>query len=366
MVFVVTGLLISEYGLGVFSDNQHLDMLYLLTEITLAFILFTDAASVETETLRKFKTIPLRLICIGLPLSIILGTLVAIGLFEELPLWEAAILATLLTPTDAALSNAIIHNKFIPDIVRRNIAIESGLNDGICLPFLLIFLCLARLDAHEDMTSYWIQFTVLQLTVGPLVGVVIAYLGGRLIRYSTHRKLLADSYQNLVLIALTLIIFGLAELLDGNVFIATYVGGFVVSRYCVCKNLRSFIESEGRILSLFTFLIFGALLIPAISSDINAKIILYAVLSLTLIRMLPVAISLLGTNTNRETVLALGWFGPRGIASIVFGLFIMQSPNIIQKDLIVTATMLGILLSVFFHGISSHIYAVRCIKKTRD
>jgi NhaP-type Na+/H+ or K+/H+ antiporter len=274
--------------------------------------------------LRQNEGLPLRLLGIGMPLTIVLGTVVAALVLTNLTFWEAAIVATVLAPTDAALGQAVVSNPRVPVRVRQALNVEAGLNDGLSVPFLALFLTLAVAEEELQPASYWIRFALEQIGLGALVGLGVGLGGGWLVSQASKRGWMTDSFQRLALLALALIAWALADQIGGNGFIAAFVGGLAVGPTVehVGERLIRFTESEGQLLNLSVFFIFGVLVIGLIQ-PLSWDVALYALLSLSVIRMLPVALSLLGTHLRGVSVLFMGWFGPRGLASIVLGLIVV-------------------------------------------
>ncbi len=356
MVFVLFGLVIGNAGFRLLGMQLENGAIHLLAELTLVVVLFSDASRIDLKLLRSEHDLPVRLLTIGLPLCIAFGTLVAWLLFPNLGFWQAAVLATIVAPTDAALAHAVVTNKLVPIRIRQTISVESGLNDGLCLPLFLIFLCGARVAEHPETTVYWLRFAAMQVGLGPLVGIGVGYVGGKLIEHAAHRESIRHSFLELTTLALALLAFGAAELVGGNGFIAAFCAGLMVGN--VSRVLRGaiheFAEAEGELLTLLMFLVFGAVLAPQVFASITWTAVLYSVLGLTVLRMLPVATSLVGTRLQPETHLFIGWFGPRGVASIVFALVLMEEIAVPARQEIFAVAMVTVGLSVFSHGISAY------------
>jgi NhaP-type Na+/H+ or K+/H+ antiporter len=239
--------------------------------------------------------------------------------------------------------------------IRQTINVESGLNDGIALPAVLFIAALAGAHHGAESASGWINFIGLQLVVGPAVGLAIGYVGARLIDETAQRNWASTTFQGIAILALAVLSFSVAELVGGNGFIAAFVSGMVFGHVIrhACAFLFEFMESEGQLLTLITFLIFGAVLLPEGLANATPATFAYALLSLTVIRMLPVALSLLGTGVSLPTQLFLGWFGPRGLASILFVLLILEESSMLHKDTLLSTTVITVALSVVLHGISA-------------
>jgi sodium/hydrogen antiporter len=354
IVFVAAGMVLGPAGLGVVEFGLDDHTVLLLGEIALALVLFTDAARINLSALRQNEGLPLRLLGIGMPLTIAFGTATAALLLTDLSFWEAAIVGTVLAPTDAALGQAVVSNPRVPVRVRQALNVEAGLNDGLSVPFLALFLILA---AEEESLSanLWIRFALEQVGLGVLVGVGVGLAGGWLVSLASGRGWMSGSFQRLALLALALISWALADQIGGNGFIAAFVGGLAVGPTVeqVGERLIRFTEAEGQLLNLSVFFIFGVLA-AGLVERLSWQIALYAFLSLTLIRMLPVAASLLGTYLRGVSVLFAGWFGPRGLASIVLGLIVIEeAPQLSGAGEIEVVVASTVLLSVLLHGVTA-------------
>ena len=360
MIFVMLGYLISPHLLNlVHLDIEHA-VIDTLAELTLILVLFTDATRIDLYLLIREHTIPVRLLLIGLPLTILLGALAAMPLFG-MGFGAALVLATILAPTDAALGQAVVSNERVPARVRQALNVESGLNDGIVLPILILVLSLANAAAHLETEGSLVQFTLLQIGLGPLVGIAVGYIGGQLVTWATRTGWITYAFQELSALGLAVLAFAAAELVGGNGFIAAFCAGLTVgnSARAICTCLYEFAEAEGQLLTLFVFMIFGGVLLPTVLDGWQRSIVVYAVLSLTAIRMIPVAVSLIGAKLQRETVLFLGWFGPRGLATILFALLVLESSSLAERETILLIAMTTVLLSIFAHGITAYPLANR-------
>jgi sodium/hydrogen antiporter len=353
--FVVAGAILGPAGLALVEFNLDDHTVLLVSEIALSLVLFTDAASINLSVLRQNEGLPLRLLGIGMPLTIALGTASAALLLTDLTFWEAAIVGTVLAPTDAALGQAVVSNPRVPVRVRQALNVEAGLNDGLSVPFLALFLSLAVAEEELQPASYWIRFALEQVGLGILVGVGVGLVGGWLVSWASKREWMSGSFRRLALLALALIAWALADQIGGNGFIAAFVGGLVVgpSVERVGEQLIRFTEAEGQLLNLSVFFIFGVLVVGLLES-LSWQVALYALLSLTVIRMLPVALSLMGTHLRGISLLFAGWFGPRGLASIVLGLIVVaEAPLLAGREEIEAVVASTVLLSVLLHGVTA-------------
>jgi NhaP-type Na+/H+ or K+/H+ antiporter len=367
LVFLVCGYVLANPAWGVLAVDVEVPRMHLLVETTLALLLFSDAAQVNVSRLRQDLAFPARLLGIGLPLSIALGAVGAAVLLDDLTWALAGFVGAALAPTDAALSAPVINDRRVPQRVRRVLNVESGLNDGIATPVVAFTLTVAAAGLGiGDHGSSPEARAVAELTLGVLVGAVVGALGVGLIRACSRRGWIAGGGGRVATMAAALASFSCALALDGNGFIAAFVAGIAFaagqpgSRDARAggpenEDLVELPELVGRLLSLAVWFLFGAAMLPLALDHLSAKTVLYAVLSLTVFRMLPVALALVGSATDRSTVLFVGWFGPRGLASVVFALIAVEelgtgSAVAVEACAVVTLT---VLLSVVLHGVSA-------------
>lgn len=359
LAMAAAGLLVSESGLGLVELAPEREVVVLLAELTLVLVLFTDAARINPRASRGDPgppiRLPIRLLGIGMPLTIAFGALVALWMFDALELWEAALLAVVLAPTDAALGQPVVTSPAVPVRVRRTLNIESGLNDGLAVPFVFLFVALAGPDDAAGL-GFWARFVAEQIGIGALVGIGAGLLGGVLLSWAVRHGVAGDLWEGVAVIALPLSIFAGADLLGGNGFIAAFVGGAMFGRLCGAgrrRRLLLFSESEGHLLELGIFFAFGLAFMPVVIDDISWSAAVYAVLSVTVIRMLPVAVATLGASIDLRTVLFLAWFGPRGLASLVLALIILEEGDVAASEQIFVIAGLTVALSIVLHGLTA-------------
>jgi sodium/hydrogen antiporter len=356
MIFVGIGLLVSPEGLDFISLGANNELILIFAEIALVLILFSDAARIDFTSLKGNRSYPSRLLGIGLPLTIFAGAVTAIILFTGLALPEAALIGAILAPTDAGLGQVIVNSPKVPARIRQALNVESGLNDGGAIPFFALFLVLADAEKENLPASQWLLFAVQQIGLGILVGLVVGLLGGYLVDKAIDKGLMRGKFSWIGFLALAIISFVAADAVGGSGFIAAFVGGFAttLTGKHVSESIIEFTATGGEIFSLAVFFIFGVIA-ASLLPGITLVIIIYAVLSLTLIRMLPVAISLVKTRLRPESVLFIGWFGPRGLASIVLLLITLNdAPGIPGLQTIAVVVSTTILISVFAHGLSAN------------
>ena len=356
MVFVLLGLLFGGGSLASLGMDADQRVIHVLAELTLVLVLFGDAARIDLRVLREEFGLPVRLLGVGLPLTILAGTLIGKLVLPNLTWLEAAALGAILAPTDAALGQAVVSAPSVPLRIRQALNVESGLNDGIALPVVLIFAALASMGGGEGRSAAdWVQFAALQVTLGPLAGVTVAWIGGRLITWSDSREWMDGRFARLAGISLALLSFASAELIGGNGFIAAFVAGMTLgnSQRGKCEYLYSFLEAEGQLLALLVFLLLGLSFAWPTLAESDGNMWLYAGLSLTVVRMVPVAISMIGSGLRPPSVLFLGWFGPRGLASLLFAILILEEADLPHGQLVFNVVILTVLGSVFAHGMSA-------------
>ena len=326
-----------------------------LAEATLALVLFSDASRIDLRALLRGISPPVRLLGIGLPLTIVAGALAAALIFGQLTLGEAVILAVILAPTDAALGQAVFIQPRVPSLVRQSLNVESGLNDGICVP--LLFAAVAAADVGSRIADGRNAATLLleEIGYGIVGGVVAGLLVGAIVVYAGRKDLIDGLWRQVIPAAGAALAYGIANALDGSGFIGAFVAGMVFR--AVIKrdpaDINQLTEEVGNVLNGVTFVLFGAILLGPALGELSWELVLYAVLSLTVIRMVPVAIALLGMRARLPTLGFVGWFGPRGLASIVFAVILIEESQLPHEHLILLAIYFTVGLSVFAHGLTA-------------
>ena len=355
MLFVVIGLLVGSEVLGEIDIDSSSSAVRTLAEATLALVLFCDASRIDLGRLRREAGVPLRLLGIGLPLTIALGAVAAAWVFGQLSVEEAVILAIVLAPTDAALGQAVVTEPRVPQRIRQGLNVESGLNDGICVP--LLFAAVAVADVESEISHGRSPGTLLleEIGYGVVGGVAAGLLIAAIVIYGGRRNLIAPQWRQVIPAAGAALAYGIAVGLHGSGFIAAFVGGMVFRAALKRdpEDLNELSEEVGNVLNGATFVLFGAILLGPALGELSWELALYAVLSLTVVRMLPVAIAMVGSHARAPTVGFLGWFGPRGLASIVFALIVIEESALPHEHLIVLAIYLTVGLSVLAHGLTA-------------
>ena len=354
MIFASTGILLI-FALPVLQEFEaDRKSFLLLAEVGLVLTLFSDASRINLQVLKANEKLPIRLLSVGMPLTVLLGAISAAVVFPQLSIWEAGILAAILAPTDAGLGEIIVSSPLVPVRIRQALNVEAGLNDGLSVPLLMFFIDIAG-SGTKGPAAVLIRFLLEQLGYGALVGLGVGLVGGWLLGRADAKGWMTGALRPLGLAALPLLCVLGCEPVGGSMFIAAYVAGLAVQIGFkeAGKQSVEFTEGWGRLLDFFVFFLFGMFVALALNR-FNLAFALYAVISLTAVRILPVAISLIGTRLSAASVIFMGWFGPRGLASIVLGLvYLEQESHLPSESLISTAVMATVLLSIFAHGVST-------------
>lgn len=354
MIFITLGFILGPQCLGVIELESAGTLVRVLADFTLALLLFADAASLKVSTLKSVKNLAIRMLLVGLPLTILLGFAAARWLFPEFGLWECAILATALAATDAALGKPVVTNTAVSERLRTTANVESGLNDGLCVPLLLLFIALANRPQMHETTELAMELFLSEIGLGLLFGVTITWLGTRLLTLAVARDWASPKWVPMSISILALLCFLVAQDLHGSGYIAAFVGGvtFTLLNHKQVHDLVNDTEESGEILGMLTWILFGVLAYHTVSHQPAAEDWIYAILSLTVIRVLPAMLVLSGTGLNWTSKFFLAWFGPRGLASVVFAFIIINS-QVPQAEKIAAIISCTILLSVVLHGVSA-------------
>jgi len=357
IVFVAVGGLFAATGL---VDAPSLTQtLKPLVELTLVWVLFSDAAGVPFGQMREDSGRIARLLGVGLPLTVVAGWALALWLFPSQGVWLTLLVAAALAPTDAALGLPVVMNEAVPLRVRRLITVESGLNDGIVTPVVLFALA-AAVSVEERESAPGLPEALAELGIGIVVGVGIGLAGGFALRWSRRRGWAADEFVGIAVLALALVTYTASLAIHGNGFVAAFCGGLAFGAAAGRRAPAElvFLEQASSLVSMLVWFAFGALAIPIVLVRADLVVVAYAILSLTLVRMVPVALACWGAGLDRKTVLFVGWFGPRGLASLVFALLALEDLGPAADD-VVAIIGVTVLLSVLAHGLSAAPLAAR-------
>jgi sodium/hydrogen antiporter len=362
LVFVTAGYLLANPNWGILPLSLETATVHAIAEAALALVLFADACRVNVSELRRDTWLPFRLLAIGLLLSLLVGGLLASWLLVGLPWALAAFVGAALAPTDAALSVQVINDGRIPTRIRRALNVESGLNDGIATPVVTLALALAasQLGMVGESEGFVAGAALRELGLGAGVGLVLGLGGARMITQTARRGWTGPSALRLAVLGTAASAFALTLALDGNGFIAAFVAGIAFGKFLdedvvEIASATELPELGGELLALIVWFLFGAGLVPVAFAYLDLPLVIYAVASLTVVRMAPVALALVGSGLDRTSIVFIGWFGPRGLASVVFALLAVESLG--ASDPLVgraiAAVVLTVLLSVILHGLSA-------------
>ena len=368
MIFVFSGILMGPLVLGWFDGSVVRSQLRMFADMTLVLILFSDAANVQLSVLKSKIAIPARMLLIGLPGVVLLGFGLALVLFDLLSIYEAAILGTILAATDAALGKAVVTDEKVPDWIKTGLNAESGLNDGLCVPFLFIFIAMA-LESITPTGGAIKPMTVVleEIGIGLIVGLGLTYVGSLLLRQCLVRGWVTEVWSQIAVPALALACFSLAQQWHGSGYIASFTGGLLFGHLLGDKKHKFVVAAEGigETLAMLTWLLFGGSVVAAVIGLASWHVIVYALLSLTVVRVLPIFLSLSGTNATVKDRLFLGWFGPRGLASIVFAVIVLDS-GLPGGELIAIIVIVTVFFSLIAHGFSAKPMTNWLVRKKPD
>lgn len=368
IVFVVAGAVLS--ATGVLAISPRTEVVRGLTEATLVLLLFADASTLNAKKIREDVSLPGRLLGIGLPLTIGLGALIAWLLFPGEGAGFALLIATILAPTDAALGLPVFVNRSVPNRIRRALNVESGLNDGLATPFITLFIALA-VSQEGPAQSNWLLSAALQILLAAVVGIAAGVIGGKLLVWARTHDWTDGAPLQFAVLGLAFAAYLGSVAIGGNGFVAAFVGG-ISFRWATRGKLTEaaeYTETTGTLFSLFVWVVFGvAFVVPFVLNQFDLRVVVYAVLSLTVIRMLPVFLSLRGTGLRNDTRLIMGWFGPRGLASVIFGLMAIEALEGagLETHLLASVIAWTILLSVLAHGLSARPLATWFARRLPD
>ncbi|MEW6998205.1 cation:proton antiporter [Colwelliaceae bacterium BS250] len=363
MFFTGLGLLMSPLGLDVSQVAVNAEFVTIIVEIALVLVLFSDAALLDLKLLQRSWRLPARLLIVGLPLTVIIGAYTATLIFPDQPSLYMLLLALLLTATDAALGKPVVSDPNIPKTIRSTINVESGLNDGIIFPLVITVLAMitSNLTQTDAGDSNWFRYVLQQVGFGAIIGAGVGFIGAKLSVISVNKNWMVSSYKNLIPIALAILSFYLAEYLNGNGFISAFFAGLLVGNTSIQarEHIEDFAESEGELLVLITFFLFGLAFVPEVNEYVTIEVCIYAFLSLTLLRMLPVMFSLLGAKLDGKkldlsSLLFIAWFGPRGIASILYVLIVAHEVGVSGFETLYATVMVTVFMSIIVHGFTAH------------
>ena len=372
MFFAIAGIIVSPLFLDIIEINLNTTFVKILAELTLIMVLFIDATELNRYKVTHNKQrIAMRMLLIGLPLIMLLGSAVGYLMFPTMGIIPIILIALILAPTDAALGQAVIKNPKLPLKITQNVSMESGLNDGISLPPIIVCITLLSAEIVGQTEHNWFVFLIMQLTLGPLVGALVGWYGGKMVEKASIKGWMSPTYQRMSALSLAVLSYSLAETVGGNGFIAAFVGGLCLGTidHETKERIQEFGEAEGQQLTLFNFLLFGLVIVPFSAPYWDYTALAYAMLSLTVIRIFPIFISLINTDLTWEDKLMFGWFGPRGIASVLYTLMFISTVGVEGYEYMLSVIILTVLISIVLHGMSASPivnWYLKHIKKIND
>lgn len=352
MVFIAFGFGMSHMGIMPVGEAEH--MLHLVAEIALILLLFLDAAQIDLKALRERHVWPVRMLAYGLPLSVVFGTAIAWLFLPDWPIFAVILVAAILAPTDAALGQAVVTNSAVPERVRRALTVESGLNDGLALPVILLFASLAAGAANQTDTN-WFIFGAKQLIFGPLVGIAIGFVGGHMLVRAQDKQWTSAIFEGIAAFAMAGFAYLAATSIGGNGFISAFLAGLLFGNVVKgrCKFIYEFTESEGQMLTWGAFFLLGLALVPEAIHHLTMPVLAIILLSLFFVRPLAIWISLIKTDAPPITRLFFGWFGPRGLATALFALLIVPVVGDTLAEPILYLAVNAVWISALLHGLSA-------------
>jgi NhaP-type Na+/H+ or K+/H+ antiporter len=356
-LFVLVGFVLGNGALGVLHFHPRSPFVANVAIVALIVILFRDGLEVEAEMLQKAWHLPLRKLVLAMPIT---GGLVACAtkLVTDLSWTESFLLGALLSPTDPVLSSSVVTNPRIPRIVRHSLNLESGLNDGLALAPVLVLVAALRVDrGHFDPFTFVLE----NIGFGAPVGLVLAFVAARLMpREEAIGRLMPDHQKSLYALGLAFAAYGIAALVPhGNGFIAVFVCGIVLgaAEHEIPETFVAFSENISAIFQVVTFFVFGALIVATGYDGAIWALLVFIPFALLLARPVAVLLSLAGTRLPRPQKAFIAWFGPKGVASMLFALFVLDSEVGPATTLIFDVAAFTILASIIAHGLTDTVGA---------
>lgn len=368
LIFVVAGLVLGSAVLGLITVDPDAQSFTILAQLALTVILFNQASRIDLGALLKGRRVSLRLLLIGIPITVGLGTVTALLLLPELPVWEAVCLAVVVAPTEVALIDALLEDHRIPQSVRHALSVESGFYDGFALAALFAAMALASLQV-DNTASRWAWFAFRMEFVSVAVGLVVGLIGAVVVTRSRARGWMSDTWAQLATLALGLACFGVGERLHASGFVAAFVGGLtysIVSSKAGSRIAMEVSDSAGQLLELLVFAVFGAFAVITAWRDTDWRVVVFALVTLFAVRVVAVAVALMGTGMSAVSTLFIGWFGPRGIGTLVLGLLVIETGNIGHESLIIQATVIAVTISLVLHSVTAPLGIRLCHRYERS
>lgn len=347
--FLAAGMMLGPGLFGVIDLETTADLVKRVTELTLIVILFVDGLEVERSFVRRGWHVPTRTLLIAMPLTAVFIALVG-GPLLGLSWGEAFLLGALLSPTDPVLTSSVCTNPKIPARIRNSLNLESGFNDGLALPAVILFAHYLLRDSGD--LSWW-QFLARDVGVGAAVGFAGALVAVWLVKSLRGRMVMATHYLTLYAFAVSLSLYAAARFAGGNGFIAVYLAGIVMAAMGgdQAPAFPRFSRDLGEVLKLATFVIFGSLLAFSWWVDEGWRGLLFVLFVIFAARTLALLLSLIGTRLDWQERAFMAWFGPKGVACVAYSLLVLglEVPGGVR---VFHLTALVVVASIILHGAS--------------
>ncbi len=357
LIFVLFGIVLGPFMLDIIEGATDTASFTVVAQLALTLILFNQAAELDLDAVVRRGGITFRLLMIGIPLAIALGTLTALLLLPVMPVWEALCLAAIVAPTEVALIDALLDDERIPARIRHALSTESGFYDGFALAAMLAALALASERTDHD-SARWGLFLVRTEGVSLLVGLAIGAIGGWVIARSRRRGWMSDTWAQLATLAIALVCFGAGERLHGSGFVAAFAGGlafaFAARRVGIRQEMQVS-DAAGQLLELMVFAMFGGYAVIVGWRNASWRVVAFAIIALVVVRLVAVSVALLRSEMPLHERLFIGWFGPRGIGTLVLGLLMINQGEIEQAPLITQVVAVTVTLSLVLHSATANL-----------
>jgi NhaP-type Na+/H+ or K+/H+ antiporter len=352
LIFVIFGIALGPFGLKLIEGATDATSFTVVAQLALTVILFNQACELDLDAVIRRRGITFRLLVIGVPLAIGLGMVTALLVLPVMPVWEALCLAAIVAPTEVALIDALLDDERIPERIRHALSTESGFYDGFALAAMLAALALAS-ERTDHNASRWGWFLVRTEGVSLVVGAIIGVIGGWVIARSRRRGWMSDTWAQLATLAIALVCFAAGERLHGSGFVAAFAGGLafaVTARRGGVRPDMQVSDAAGQLLELMVFAMFGGYAVIVGWRDASWRVVIFAVIALLVVRMIAVLVSLVRSDMPMHGRLFIGWFGPRGIGTLVLGLLMVNRGEIQQEPLITQVVAVTVTLSLVVHS----------------
>jgi NhaP-type Na+/H+ or K+/H+ antiporter len=357
LIFTLCGIALGPFGVGVIDVGHDAGNYLLVAELALTLILFNQAAALDLSAVVQRRGITFRLLVFGIPLSLGLGVLTATLLMPFMSLGGAIAFGTIVAPAEVALISALLEDRRIPEPVRHALSTESGFYDGFALTTMVLALAVTRekeTSAHGglgDLAWYLVRTEVLSAAAGLILGAV----GGAVITWSRRRGWMSDTWAQLSMLMGALLCFEVGGLLDGSGLVAAFAGGLAfafVSEGTGNRPERHVSDAAAHLLELVVFAMFGAYAVVAAWRDLEWRVAAFAVVAVFAVRLIAVSVALIRTDLPARDRLFIGWFGPRGLGTIVLGLLMIEHSEPDLESLITQIVGITVSLSLVVHSLT--------------